>query len=228
MDDLLDIPETEDFVTADTATTPLDAAPPDAPLDNTVDITGVKDEELQEAYAKLGHEIVEWSTNNKIQRINERQFRLLEKIGRKFSKFLLEGGAYGHMNHPFDMELDLTFGDLKNIITKALKGDLELTREKCIAGDSVIQTKNNGNIPISEFVDNKLTDLVLSFNEVTGNNEFMDVMVSFNNDDTDEWLEIEVEDGKTIQVTPNHRMYVDGIGYVQAKDLTEDMELKTL
>ena len=130
MDDLLDIPETEDFVTADTATTPLDAAPPDAPLDNTVDITGVKDEELQEAYAKLGHEIVEWSTNNKIQRINERQFRLLEKIGRKFSKFLLEGGAYGHMNHPFDMELDLTFGDLKNIITKALKGDLELTREK--------------------------------------------------------------------------------------------------
>jgi intein/homing endonuclease len=56
----------------------------------------------------------------------------------------------------------------------------------------------------------------------------MDVMVSFNNDDTDEWLEIEVEDGKTIQVTPNHRMYVDGIGYVQAKDLTEDMELKTL
>ena len=130
MDDLLDIPETEDFVTADTATTPLDAAPPDAPLDNTVDITGVKDEELQEAYARLGHEIVEWSTNNKIQRINERQFRLLEKIGRKFSKFLLEGGAYGHMNHPFDMELDLTFGDLKNIITKALKGDLELTREK--------------------------------------------------------------------------------------------------
>ena len=130
MDDLLDIPETEDFVTADTATSPLDAAPPDAPLDNTVDITGVKDEELQEAYAKLGYEIVEWSTNNKIQRINERQFRLLEKIGRKFSKFLLEGGAYGHMNHPFDMELDLTFGDLKNIITKALKGDLELTREK--------------------------------------------------------------------------------------------------
>ncbi len=48
----------------------------------------------------------------------------------KGGKFLLEGGAYGHMNHPFDMELDLTFGDLKNIITKALKGDLELTREK--------------------------------------------------------------------------------------------------
>ena len=228
MDDLLDIPETEDFITADTATSPLDVTPPDTPLDNTVDITGVKDEELQEAYVRLGHEIVEWSTNTKVKRINDRQFRLLEKIGRKFSKFLLEGGAYGHMNHPFDMELGLTFGDLKNIITKALKGDLKLTTEKCIAGDSIIETKNNGNIPISEFVDNKLTDSVLSFNEVTGNNEFMDVMASFNNDDTDEWLEIELEDGKTIQVTPNHRMYVEGMGYVQAKDLTEDMELKTL
>jgi hypothetical protein len=43
---------------------------------------------------------------------------------------LLEGGAYGHMNHPFDIEMNLTFADLKSIVTKALTGDLELTREK--------------------------------------------------------------------------------------------------
>ena len=43
---------------------------------------------------------------------------------------LLEGGAYGHMNHPFDIEMNLTFGDLKNIVTKALNGDLETAREK--------------------------------------------------------------------------------------------------
>jgi len=43
---------------------------------------------------------------------------------------LLEGGAYGHMNHPFDIQMNLTFGDLKNIVTKALTGDLELAREK--------------------------------------------------------------------------------------------------
>jgi hypothetical protein len=43
---------------------------------------------------------------------------------------LLEGGAYGHMNHPFDIEMNLTFADLKSIVTKALNGDLELTREK--------------------------------------------------------------------------------------------------
>ena len=46
------------------------------------------------------------------------------------SKLLLEGGAYGHMNHPFDTEINLTFGQLKDIVNKALEGNLELTREK--------------------------------------------------------------------------------------------------
>lgn len=43
---------------------------------------------------------------------------------------LNEGGAYGHMNHPFDTEMNLTFGDLKTIISNALNGKLEFTREK--------------------------------------------------------------------------------------------------
>ena len=43
---------------------------------------------------------------------------------------LVEGGAYGHMAHPFDTEMNLTFGDLKQIINGALTGELELAREK--------------------------------------------------------------------------------------------------
>lgn len=43
---------------------------------------------------------------------------------------ILEGGAYGHMAHPFDIEMNLTFGDLKTIIKGALTGNLELAREK--------------------------------------------------------------------------------------------------
>jgi hypothetical protein len=43
---------------------------------------------------------------------------------------LNEGGAYGHMNHPFDVEMNLTFGDLKQIIKGALTGKLELAKEK--------------------------------------------------------------------------------------------------
>ena len=43
---------------------------------------------------------------------------------------ITEGGAYGHMNHPFDIEMNLTFGDLKTIIRNALNGNLEFAREK--------------------------------------------------------------------------------------------------
>ena len=43
---------------------------------------------------------------------------------------IMEGGAYGHMNHPFDIQMNLTFGDLKTIISNALNGNLEFAREK--------------------------------------------------------------------------------------------------
>jgi len=46
------------------------------------------------------------------------------------TKLLQEGGAYGHMNHPFDTEINLTFGQLKDIVNRALEGNLEFTREK--------------------------------------------------------------------------------------------------
>jgi len=47
-----------------------------------------------------------------------------------FEGMINEGGAYGHMNHPFDTEINLTFGQLKDIVNRALDGNLELTREK--------------------------------------------------------------------------------------------------
>jgi hypothetical protein len=55
---------------------------------------------------------------------------ILQKRSLKKESILLEGGAYGHMNHPFDIEMNLTFGDLKQIVVRALNGDLELAREK--------------------------------------------------------------------------------------------------
>ncbi len=55
----------------------------------------------------------------------------LSKIETPMSEgLILEGGAYGHMAHPFDIEMGLTFGDLKQIVVRALNGDLELAREK--------------------------------------------------------------------------------------------------
>ena len=41
---------------------------------------------------------------------------------------ILEGGSYGHMSHPFD-DKNLTFGDFKNIVDRALDGDLDIESE---------------------------------------------------------------------------------------------------
>jgi len=78
-------------------------------------------------------------TDKKIEKGN---LRVLYK-----ESLLLEGGAYGHMAHPFD-DNDLTFGDLKKIITDGLGGNL--SRE-----DNVTEKLDGQNIMIS-FKDGKL------------------------------------------------------------------------
>ena len=58
------------------------------------------------------------------------------------NRILLQcGGAYGHLNHPFD-DMDLTFGDLKTMIDTALEGKLEMTQEKTDGQNLMISWKN--------------------------------------------------------------------------------------
>ena len=53
-----------------------------------------------------------------------------QKFIKESKKMISEGGAYGHMSHPFDTDINLTFGQLKDIVNRALEGTLEFTREK--------------------------------------------------------------------------------------------------
>ena len=39
------------------------------------------------------------------------------------NQFLFEGGAFGHMSHPYD-DVNLTFGEIKDLISDALQGGL--------------------------------------------------------------------------------------------------------
>ncbi|MDA9262925.1 hypothetical protein OAC86_00395 [bacterium] len=74
---------------------------------------------------------------------------LIEKAGQGFnySQLILEGGAAGHMSHPFD-ETDLTFGDFKEIIEAGLSGNLnfdEVATEKT-DGQNVFATVQDGEV----------------------------------------------------------------------------------
>lgn len=65
-----------------------------------------------------------------------------ERIKKLGLPLLTEGGAYGHMNHPFDIQMNLTFGDLKNIVNNALDGNLGVVREKTDGQALAISWKN--------------------------------------------------------------------------------------
>jgi len=75
--------------------------------------------------APHGYPDQEWMDNHE-----KKMKKLRKQLDSMNEGILNEGGAYGHMNHPFDTEINLTFGDLKDIVNRALEGNLELTREK--------------------------------------------------------------------------------------------------
>jgi hypothetical protein len=62
-------------------------------------------------------------------------------------QLLLEGGAAGHMSHPFDNN-DLTFGDFKNMIIGGLQGELNFEEEPTekTDGQNVFATIQNGEV----------------------------------------------------------------------------------
>lgn len=143
----------------------------------------------------------------------------------KNQPLLLEGGASGHMNHPFD-DKNLTFGDFKKIIDAGLRGELNFEEdptEKCLSGDSMLTLRNHGKISIKEVVDNKYQDDILSIDEI-GNLVWLPIIDWFNNGFADKWLLIELEDGRTLTVTPNHRIFTDS-GDIKAEYLNVGDEL---
>lgn len=72
---------------------------------------------------------------------------LLEKAMNDYNQLIMEGGAAGHMSHPFD-ETDLTFGDFKKIIEKGLSGNLHFEEEPTekTDGQNVFATVQDGEV----------------------------------------------------------------------------------
>jgi hypothetical protein len=79
--------------------------------------------------------------------LNFNQF-ITEKYEVKLNEqLLLEGGAAGHMSHPFD-ERDLTFGDFKKIIEAGLSGNLTFEEDPTekTDGQNVFATVQDGQV----------------------------------------------------------------------------------
>ena len=71
-------------------------------------------------------------------------FQILTKGTLKESLLLVEGGAAGHLAHPYE-DMDLTFEDVKNMIEAALSGKLEYAQEK-LDGQNFMVTYKDGKV----------------------------------------------------------------------------------
>lgn len=144
-------------------------------------------------------------------------FLLKESLN--FEYILNEGGAYGHLQHPFD-DFKLTMADLKDMINTTVNGAFgpeNFVQEKCVSGDTIVELEKRGKRTIKELVERRYEDSVLS-QKTNGEIEFMPVIDWVNNGPTEEWIEIETEDGKVIRVTPNHRIFANGVD-IKAEEL---------
>ena len=93
----------------------------------------------------------------------------------------------------------------------------------CITGDALITTKD-GDIPMSEVV-RKVGDgekvEVLTYNETTKDVEYTEVEDGFLTKENANIIEIECEDGNKLKLTPDHKVFTENRGWIEASKLTE-------
>ncbi len=107
-----------------------------------------------------------------------------------------------------------------------LPKDIEVTViDECIRKGQLVKTINGD----KKIEDIKIGDLILSYNIKHDKEEYKQVLKTFTNlyksQSYDHFLRIELEDGKILEVTPNHKIYTSNRGYVRADELTENDDI---
>ena len=103
-----------------------------------------------------------------------------------------------------------------------------ISTNPCISGDSKIMT-DNGEITITELVE-KWKNEDSSINAVTYDEdndkfEFSEITNAIKSKENANIIEIVFDDGTTIKLTPDHKVYTSNRGYVEAAQLTENDEI---
>jgi len=85
-----------------------------------------------------------------------------------------------------------------------------------------------GDMTIANIIDRrKIEDIkVLAHNFKTGNDEYVSVNMAGKQHGTKDWVELTLENGETIKLTEDHKVYTTNRGWVKAGELTKDDDIK--
>ncbi len=80
-----------------------------------------------------------------------------------------------------------------------------------------------GDISIFEIIDNGIENYkVKTYNEKLNKIELEDIIFGEKTKENTNIIEIEMEDGEKLQLTPDHKVYTKNRGYIEAAFLNED------
>ena len=100
----------------------------------------------------------------------------------------------------------------------------------CIHPDLLIET-DKGKLRIEDVIDrfnNQESFSVLARNLKTDTDEFTPILNAIKKYGSKIWVEIVLENEEVLRLTEDHKVYTTNRGWIQAKDLTPDDDIKTI
>lgn len=91
----------------------------------------------------------------------------------------------------------------------------------CLTGDTLVTT-DKGEIRIDELVEDYSNYKVLTYNEDTCEREWEDITDGALTRKDANIIRLELEDGRDVKLTPDHQVYTENRGWIEAGKLTED------
>lgn len=138
--------------------------------------------------------------------------------------------AKARIEHPEDMIFDEGLDGAKRafhiLSTTAHEPEyVSIKFDGCIHPDTVLQT-SKGAMTIKNIIDSKDSIYVLTHNFATGKDEYHLAKYPRINSNNKSWVSISLENGSEIKVTEDHEVFVEGKGWIPAKNLQPGDDIK--
>lgn len=147
----------------------------------------------------------------------------------KISDILLTE-AKARIDHPEDLVLDNGAEGAKQALNALISlanrpKTITIKMDGCVHPDTVLLTEA-GEKTIHDIITDSKPCAVLGHDFKTAEDTFTTAWNFKVNNNNKSWVNIELENGHLLQVTEDHEVYVEDIGWIEAKNLKPDMEIK--